>query len=212
MLKKHVLWLLAVGGLALGCESPSGTDARDARVWEPSDASVWQPLRIDGGAPTDGGSCDIALPPVEASVLPRCTADTHACVLACDPSDQACRDLCLANDPTPAVEASGGTCQDCVTIQALSCADRSGCHAEVSAFVCCLTLECPAGSPADCLTTSCGDSLTTMFTCLNTTAPQCAAYDRAPVTECFAAAADADAGPADADAGPADAGPADGGS
>ncbi len=150
-------------------------------------------------APTTGppmtvpptGTCANPRMFVPDTLLPRCTAETHSCVLQCASSpeydQEACRNACLAADPTP-IDPSLGlpiNCANCTLAQVLACADTEGCHDETAAFMCCLE-GCGGG---DACTASCNGELQAFGLCVYYTAPQCVDYVAGAPSECFAAGA-----------------------
>jgi hypothetical protein len=164
-------------------------------------------------APTTGppmttpptGTCANPRMAVPDTLLPRCTAETHSCVLQCASSpeydQEACRNACLAADPTPADTSLGLpiNCANCTLGQLLACSDSGGCHDETAAFMCCIE-ECGGG---DACNAQCNGELQAFGLCVYYTAPQCVDYADGPISECFAAGAPLpDAGaPAPGDAG-----------
>ena len=199
-------WILASLVLLLGCQTTDGTSGSDARVWEPTDASVWQPLVIDGGPAADAGACDLGLPPISAMLLPVCDGASRECLLGCG-GEQMCEQGCYAANTIPEPAPNFG-CSNCITLQALACADVNGCRPAISAFVCCSAANCGEGTAEDCAATVCGAELSAMFTCLQNTPTCLDYYDPAYIGACFADAPPmVDAGPMDTDAGM----PADGG-
>src|SRR5687767_907319 len=139
-----VLFLL--GALAAACteDDPGpgagGPDDDSELVWMPRDAGI--PPRQDAGPPTDAGVREcFDYPAVPASLLPRCTAATRDCVSACPEgmTGEACRNGCWNGDPTPRSGAPDDVgCPDCIFRQLISCVDAADCHAEVSAWLCCI--------------------------------------------------------------------------
>ena len=156
-LRATVVCALAVGA---ACQRPLSTSNTDAgALLRISDAGI--PDRPD--ASLDVVQVCVPLAPVPASRLPRCTAGTQACVVAC-PSDNtgdACRNACWANDATPADH--GLVCNQCIFTQVLSCMDAAGCHESVSAFMCCQA----AGGQG------CDAKANAMFTCGFVQDPTC---------------------------------------
>jgi hypothetical protein len=148
-------------------------------------------------APTTGppmltpptGTCANPRMPVPEALLPRCTAETHACVLQCANSpeydQEACRNACLAADTVPADNSLGVpiNCANCTLGQLLACADSGGCHNETASFMCCIE-GCGGG---DACTASCNGELQAFGLCVYYTAPQCVDYVDGPPGQCFAA-------------------------
>jgi hypothetical protein len=135
------------------------------------------------------GACADPRMAVPETILPRCTAETHSCVLQCattpEYDQEACRNACLAADTTPADSSLGVSinCATCTLGQLLACADSGGCHDETAAFMCCI--EPCAGDEA--CTAACNGELQAFGLCVYYTAPQCVDYANGPISECFAA-------------------------
>lgn len=175
---------------------------------------------IDCDLPSTGGGFDppapiggpmVTAPPTGAcadprmfvpdTLLPRCSAETHICVLQCastpEYDQEACRNACLAADTVPADTSLGVpiNCATCTLGQLLACADTGGCHDETAAFMCCNEA---CGGDAAC-NAECNGELQAFGLCVYYTAPQCVDYVAGPISECFAAGAvipDAGATPA----------------
>jgi hypothetical protein len=143
----------------------------------------------EAGAPPTG-TCAEPRQVLPESVLPRCTAETHDCVIQCGLNNpeygaDACREACLAADGTPAGSLAGFPvdCPTCTIAQLLGCADQGGCHDETAAFVCCLEA---CGGGAAC-SQQCAGELQAFGLCVYYSAPKCVDYVDGPLSACFAA-------------------------
>lgn len=147
------------------------------------------PTGVPEAGPPPTGSCAEPRQLLPASLLPRCSAATHDCVIQCGLDNpeygaDACREACLAADGTPASSIAGFPvdCPNCTVAQLLACADQNGCHDETAAFVCCL--EGCGGSPA--CAEQCAGELQAFGLCVYYSAPQCTDYVDGPMSACFA--------------------------
>ena len=195
-----------------GPADPSDGGNGDAPIFMPPDTGLM--LRDSGMV--DGASECIRprLEPPPAERLPRCSAETRACVAACGDDEDGCADICWADDETPA-DPDIGACGDCVILDLLACLDAGGCNQEVAEIFCCGERECPPGSAEDCFDVMCAPQLQALFACGLGMAPGCfdelngdgACYDQGGGGDAGVDAATGDAGVGDAgmDAGMADA-------
>lgn len=172
----------------------------------------------DGGSDTDAGAtvmdagiraCSAALPTLPAAQLPRCSAETGACIAAC--MDQDCFDACVAADDTPpgSFLDTEVDCETCIDVNPLACSSNMSCASTWSTWNCCLD-ECDmAGNSAEVCDTMCEAEASAFFECFEANLAEC----RAAYAACFAAPVAMDAGvPTDAgvpDAGVPDAGAMD---
>jgi hypothetical protein len=133
--------------------------------------------------------------PLPPALLPRCSADTRACVAACpqaaDPD--MCREQCLKADTTPRDPTTGVDCSGCVYVQLFACVDRANCHTGVADVFCCIEANCPAGSPEGCGEQHCSSQIRTALTCGYYADMSCLDFLGSSISGCFAAG-DADAG------------------
>ena len=144
----------------------------------------------DGGAgpPPPTGACAKAYTPLPAAVMPRCSAQTRACMMSC--TDQnTCPSACLGADTTPADTATGINCSQCYYDQALACADPQ-CHVPIAQYVCCVTSKCPAGD-STCIQQMCSVENETFSLCLYYAASNCLEAANPLTSACFGTAADA---------------------
>jgi hypothetical protein len=114
-----------------------------------------------------------------ATAFPRCTATTLSCAMGC--TTRSCLETCLAGDTT--APSMGFDCADCYTQQTRYCADRSGCHDQLSALRCCEDANCPPGSAADCSRTMCRLENDAFNTCASGTA--CRRFESPDLRRCF---------------------------
>jgi hypothetical protein len=140
--------------------------------------------------PPPTGMCAEERQPLPAAALPRCEKKTLDCVLGCggetaENDPEPCRDACIAADamPPPA-GAEALNCQACTLAQLLACLDVEGCHAETSAFICCVT-----GCAGDqtCVDRECSGELQAFGLCAYFLAPECVDFTGGYVGACFAA-------------------------
>lgn len=182
--------LLALGVLAACSDDENGaTDAgKDSGL-------VWTP-DAGGGDPADSGAdaglvraCAKPREAFPAAALPRCTAETGACVAACESAANAgaCRDACVAKDKHAPLAARGAAigCQSCISLQLFACADQGDCHDPVAGLFCCLADKCPAGSADGCSGAMCGTEIDSALTCIVNVEPQCADYTSGFIGDCF---------------------------
>lgn len=154
---------------------------------EPKSLSATGPSDVP---PAPTGSCAQRREPLPASLLPRCSAATFACVMNCaaaaDPD--ACGDACTAGDTTPPGNYYGYpvNCSTCRVLQLLACGERSGCHDPIAAALCCSDAKCPPGSPEGCGETRCPAEFRALGLCLGYAADECVSYSSADVSSCFA--------------------------
>ncbi|AUX46027.1 hypothetical protein SOCE26_075300 [Sorangium cellulosum] len=87
-------------------------------------------------------ACTAPLEALPAAYLPRCSADTLACALACETS--ACLVDCLEADATPSRVFQGARvdCLGCIDHQIEACAARMSCQRSVAALNCCIEERC----------------------------------------------------------------------
>jgi len=133
-------------------------------------------------SPSDSGT---GHPPLPAAVLPRCSSQTHACLLACK-EQSTCPGQCLSADTTPA--DFGINCAGCVFFQMLGCADPQ-CHESIAQYLCCLSSKCPTGDKG-CLASQCGTENAAFALCLYYVTPDCYSLSQPLATACFASAHD----------------------
>jgi hypothetical protein len=140
--------------------------------------------------PPPTGACAEPRPPLPPEILPRCKATTLDCVVQCDADSNGynaedCRNACLAADDTPlgAFGTVPVNCAACTLLQLLSCADRTGCHAETADFLCCIE-ACGGGD--SCANVQCTGELQAFGLCVYYLAPECVDYIDGPVGSCFA--------------------------
>lgn len=120
----------------------------------------------DLGRPMDLGRVDLgggcATSPVDYVAGPFCTAATRTCATGC--SDGPCVTACLRADPSV-------DCNRCSQQNLVACATQNGCQSEWDLSICCIDLNCPAGSPTTCADSFCPTELTAFTTCANSVLP-----------------------------------------
>lgn len=141
-------------------------------------------VRIDSAAPTF--ACDdpyvnlVTISEANPSemILPRCAASTAQCAIDCA-DDNDCFDACLINDPTPPLMDPSGTlnCDDCFTLQSLSCLDNF-CGPQFGPLRCCIDEN--SCESADC--PACATQFAAFVACRDTDRVMCANF----IGPCFA--------------------------
>jgi hypothetical protein len=130
------------------------------------------------------------------SLLPRCSADTAACIAACmdDADPDACREVCINADTTPAEGSFGLNCAACIYLTLFACIDMTDCHDGVAEVFCCIEDNCPAGSAEGCSDQMCGGEIEAAVTCGYFAEQECVNILGDQIGRCFAGFADEDAG------------------
>ncbi len=134
---------------------------------------------------TTAAACDMPTDPLPDELLPRCSALTIECVEACDAKDLECADACVQADPTPPDPLTGIDCEACTLFQLLACAEPI-CHAENSAWACCIAEHCDDESPDDCGEAECAEAFENAIVCAAFSASDCVAQSEAGLDGCFA--------------------------
>jgi len=153
MKKLALMGILSV--LALGCgDDDGGRTGTDSGMLTLMDSGTIV-LPDTGTTPTpDAGStsrgeCEDPLPELPAEVLPRCSAETAACIDMA--TTQAAYQACFDGDMTaPYVEGDLEIdCSFCSTLQLIACGSNNGCGEEWADWNCCLSActdeACAAG-------------------------------------------------------------------
>ncbi len=161
-----LLTSLALMGLLLSA-SACGDDSRARGGDGGTDGSI---VLMDGGGDTGttsdssttsdsgGGSCPAQTVPTPTTAI--CSANLPTCLMACDPTDDACFNACFdGEDPM---------CEGCINQAAFACYTMNGCDQEYGDVICC-AMDAGCGSTdAACVMTNCGTQLTAFNTCTNT--------------------------------------------
>lgn len=175
----------------------SHPELEDVEVWMPPDAGQRDnpDPTVPGARDAGGRVCAPLLVSVASSDEPACSAETGACVVACesepDDDQEGCRDACSAQDTYDGeLECSG-----CITLRLLACFNARGCSTDE--LFCCLESKCGVGGADGCVDAMCQPELQGLFSCVtgNSAALGCFDFRNGPASSCFAASsAPADAG------------------
>jgi hypothetical protein len=114
--------------------------------------------------------------------LPRCSAATMTCMLACTTS--ACIRSCMMADTTP-VGIYGFDCYDCYNYSVNYCSDSRGCHTQWADYNCCYEANCTGSTDPTCVTRLCATELSTLQTCSNALPDDCFYFDTGEPSRCF---------------------------
>jgi len=220
------LLLIACGGAVGACGDDEGGDdggasnTMDSSAGEDADAAldeyVWVPNAgsggtggsgaggtsgagaggTGGGSPLDGRMCAAPREYLPEAFLPRCSADTAACIAGCmnhaDP--EACRDACISSDTTPAEPQFGLNCGACIYLTLFACVDMEDCHRGVAEVFCCIEDNCPTGAAEGCSEQMCGGEIEAALTCGYYANQDCVDLLGDAIGRCFAGLDDEDAG------------------
>jgi hypothetical protein len=211
------LLLIAIGGCGddenngdggantLDSSTDEGVDAgRDAYVWMPNAGSggsggtggAGGAGGTGGGSGLDGRMCAAPRDYLPESFLPRCSADTAACIAGCMSSadPEACRDGCISSDATPPESQFGLNCGACIYLTLFACIDMEDCHDGVAEVFCCIEDNCPTGSAEGCSDQMCGGEIQAAVTCGYYANQDCVDLLGDEIGRCFAGLGDEDAG------------------
>lgn len=194
------------GASTMDSSTDEGDDAgRDAYVWVPNGGSggsggtggsTGGTGGTGGGSVLDGRMCAEPREYLPEALLPRCSADTAACIAGCaaqaDPD--ACRDACIGSDTTPAEPTFGLNCGACIYLTLFACIDMADCHEGVAEVFCCIEDNCPTGSAEGCSDQMCGGEIEAALTCGYFANQDCVDFLGNELGRCFAGLGEEDAG------------------
>lgn len=160
MKKLALMGILSV--LAIGCgDDDGGRPGTDGGLTLMDSGMIVLPDTGTTPTPDAGttprGECAEPLAALPSEVLPRCSAETAACIdAAIAARDQMALNACYDNDTTaPYVEGEFELdCGFCSTLSVISCASNNGCDAEWADWNCCLEA---------CADDACATQCTNMF-------------------------------------------------
>jgi hypothetical protein len=197
------------GGGAPELDGSTGESPKDAG----RDAYVWNPMGGMGGGSgggsggsgsggsgsggtggggsggLDGRMCAEPRDYLPAAFLPRCSADTAACIAGCvtEADADACRDACISADTTPAETQFGLDCAACIYLTLFACIDMTACHNGVAEVFCCIEDNCPTGSAEGCADRMCGGDIEAAVICGYNADQDCVDFAGDVLGQCFAA-------------------------
>lgn len=140
--------------------------------------------------------CTDPVNPLPANLMPRCSAETYACIAACAVEDQGCEGRCIAKDTTPRTSYYGYEigCSTCVYYQRQACADKNGCHSVNAQLECCRRDKCTGSTDPNCVVKNCAAEAYAYGYCESFVTPSCQDLVSGPAAGCFGKANAADGG------------------
>jgi hypothetical protein len=146
-----------------------------------------------GGGGLDGRMCAEPREYLPEAFLPRCSADTAACIAGCttEADADACRDACIEADTTPAETQFGLNCATCIYLTVFACIDMTACHDGVAEVFCCIEDNCPTGSAEGCAEQMCGGDIEAALVCGYNANLDCVDFAGDVLGQCFATDTDA---------------------